>query len=77
MVRRLYFVLTGLPPSPDNLKRWRSRLQTKSYTVRQTEVAKIVNELLASDRYGEHWGQHWLDVARFAESTGGDHNNVY
>jgi cytochrome c553 len=77
LVRRLYFVLTGLPPSPDNLKRWRSRLQAKSYTVRQTEVAILVNELLASDRYEEHWGQHWLDVARFAESTGGDHNNVY
>jgi cytochrome c553 len=32
---------------------------------------------LASDRYGERWGRHWLDVARFAESTGGDHNNIY
>jgi cytochrome c553 len=77
LVRRLYFVLTGLPPSPEDLLRWASWLRLESDATRQSIVAKLVDELLASDRYGERWGRHWLDVARFAESTGGDHNNIY
>ena len=77
LVRRLYFVLTGLPPSPDDLQTWGVRLRVETDTARQSAVAQLVDELLASDRYGERWGRHWLDVARFAESTGGDHNNVY
>lgn len=77
LVRRLYFVLTGLPPSPDDLQTWSARLRVESDDARQAVVAQLVDELLASDRYGERWGRHWLDVARFAESTGGDHNNVY
>jgi cytochrome c553 len=77
LVRRLYFVLTGLPPSPEDIRKWGSSLQGESDTARQAVVAQLVDELLASDRYGERWGRHWLDVARFAESTGGDHNNVY
>jgi cytochrome c553 len=76
LVRRLYFVLTGLPPSPEDLQKWASRLLENEAT-RQSVVAQLVDELLASGRYGERWGQHWLDVARFAESTGGDHNNIY
>jgi len=77
LVRRLYFVLTGLPPSPDDLRKWVSKLRVDGDTARQAVVAQLVDELLASDRFGERWGRHWLDVARFAESTGGDHNNVY
>ncbi|QDU38207.1 Planctomycete cytochrome C [Maioricimonas rarisocia] len=77
LVRRLYFVLTGLPPSPADLQRWLPRLEVASDNVRQKVVAQLVDELLASDSYGERWGRHWLDVARYAESTGGDHNNVY
>lgn len=77
LVRRLYFVLTGLPPSPEDLQEWTSGLRLASDTNRQTAVAQLVDELLGSDRYGERWGRHWMDVARFAESTGGDHNNIY
>ena len=77
LVRRLYFVLTGLPPSPEDLRKWVSSLQVEGDKARQAVVGQLVDELLASDRYGERWGRHWLDVARFAESTGGDHNNVY
>lgn len=77
LVRRLYFTLTGLPPSPEDLQKWSSRLGSASNATRQTAAAQLINELLASDRYGERWGRHWMDVARFAESTGGDHNNVY
>ncbi len=77
LVRRLYFVLTGLPPSPSELQAWVSKLQVQNEAARRSAIEKLVDELLASDRYGERWGRHWLDVARFAESTGGDHNNVY
>jgi cytochrome c553 len=93
LVRRLYFVLTGLPPSPEDLQKWASRLQvvaqvspfaprkdefsSQPSAERKATLEKLVDELLASDRYGERWGRHWLDVARFAESTGGDHNNIY
>jgi hypothetical protein len=77
LVRRLYFTLTGLPTSPEDLQKWTSGIRFASDTNRQAAVAQIVDELLASERYGERWGRHWLDVARFAESTGGDHNNVY
>jgi cytochrome c553 len=81
LVRRLYFVLTGLPPSPEDLQKWASRLQVVAQVSplaeRKATLEKLVDELLASDRYGERWGRHWLDVARFAESTGGDHNNIY
>lgn len=89
LVRRLYYVLTGLPPSPEDLQTWTSRLRVSSFAPRKDEFSsqpfairkatleKLVDELLASERYGERWGRHWMDVARFAESTGGDHNNVY
>jgi len=89
LVRRLYFTLTGLPPSPEELRKWTSGLRVSSFAPREDEFSsqafaerkatleKLVDELLASDRYGERWGRHWMDVARFAESTGGDHNNVY
>jgi cytochrome c553 len=77
LVRRLYFVLTGLPPSSEDLQKWATMLREASVETRQFAAAQLVDELLASDRYGERWGRHWLDVARFAESTGGDHNNIY
>ncbi len=77
LVRRLYFTLTGLPPSPADLNNWAAKLDAAVGSSRQSVVAQLVDSLLASDRYGERWGRHWLDVARFAESTGGDHNNIY
>lgn len=77
LVRRLYFTLTGLPPSPEDLQKWASRLRVAKDAARLSAVAQLVDELLASKRYGERWGRHWMDVARFAESTGGDHNNIY
>jgi cytochrome c553 len=77
LVRRLYFTLTGLPPSPEDLQKWTSGFRAASDANRQAVVAQLVDELLASDGYGERWGRHWMDVARFAESTGGDHNNIY
>lgn len=78
LVRRLYFVITGLPPEPTEMTRWTSQIaQQSSEADRQKVMANLIDELLASPRYGERWGRHWMDVARFAESTGGDHNNIY
>lgn len=65
-VRRLYFDLIGLPPSPQQVADF-------SYQ----ELDKIVDNLLASNGFGVRWGRHWLDVVRYAESNGGDANIVY
>ena len=59
LIRRLHFDLTGLPSSPADF--------SEPY-----EAA--VERLLASPRYGERWGRHWLDIVRFGETDGGEHN---
>lgn len=65
-VRRLYFDLVGLPPSPE---------QIEAFSFDSLE--DTVDELLASDGFGVRWGRHWLDVVRFAESNGREANIVY
>ena len=78
LVRRLSFVLTGLPMTPAASRQWTQAIQNAvTRTQRQGVIATLVDELLASPQYGERWGRHWLDVARYAESTGGDQNNLY
>ncbi len=62
-IRRVYFDLTGLPPSPEAVAAF---VADDSAEARAT----VVDRLLASERYGERWAQHWLDVVRFAESEG-------
>ncbi|MBQ16856.1 MAG: hypothetical protein CMJ65_07000 [Planctomycetaceae bacterium] len=61
LARRLYFDLLGLPPTPD-------QLDTFLQDHRQDAYQRLVDRLLASPRFGERWGRHWLDVVRFAES---------
>lgn len=70
LLRRLGFDLTGLPPDPAMVER---------YVEAPTRGAleRIVDELLASPRFGERWGRHWLDVARYAESTGKERNYAF
>ena len=77
LVRRLFFVLLGLPPSPDEVEHWSKLICPAPGALDQKAVASLVDALLRTPHYGEHWGRHWLDVARFAESTGGDRNNIY
>lgn len=76
LIRRLYFTLTGLPPL---LKASGQRMEEElqGFDFEPSNREQLIERLLNSPRFGEHWGRHWLDVARFAESTGGDHNNVY
>jgi hypothetical protein len=77
LVRRLHLTIIGLPPTPEAVELWSARLAAMSSPkAKQELMSKLVDELLASPRFGEHWGRHWMDVARFGESTGGDANNV-
>ncbi|WP_397569138.1 DUF1553 domain-containing protein [Schlesneria sp. T3-172] len=63
LVRRLSFDLHGLPPSPDTVERFVNDPAPDA-------VERLTDELLASPRYGERWGRHWLDVAGYADSDG-------
>ena len=73
LVRRIYFDLVGLPPTPE---------QTAAFTVAAEKspggaVEKLVDELLASPHFGERWGRHWMDVVRYGESTGMERNATF
>jgi mono/diheme cytochrome c family protein len=60
LIRRLHFAVTGLPPRADDLRK---------------PFSEAMEQTLASPQYGERWGRLWLDVARFGETDGGEHNN--
>ncbi len=75
LIRRLFFDLTGLPPTPEELETWSKRLAADSDQAEQA-YEELVDRLLASPRYGEQWGRHWLDVIRFGESTGFERNVI-
>ncbi|MEZ6126393.1 MAG: PSD1 and planctomycete cytochrome C domain-containing protein [Planctomycetaceae bacterium] len=68
LVRRLFFDLIGLPPTVDELEAWSPRIQQN----RTEGITALVDDLLSRPQFGEHWGRHWLDVARYAESNGND-----
>jgi len=63
LIRRVYYDLTGLPPTPAEVAAFVADKHPDAYE-------KLVDKLLASPHYGERWGQHWLDVVRFAETDG-------
>ena len=63
LIRRVYFDLIGLPPSPQEIDDFVNSKDPKAYE-------QLLDRLLASPRYGERWGRHWLDLVRFAESDG-------
>ena len=67
LIRRLTFVLTGLPPTLQEQETFANAWENNP----QTAMEATVDRLLASPHFGERWGRHWLDVARFSESTGG------
>lgn len=75
LIRRLTFDLTGLPPSPDEVRAFESACQTASANPSLPDpMEALADHLLASPRYGEKWAGHWLDLARFAESDGFEHD---
>ena len=63
LVRRLYFDVLGIPPTPEEV----AELSDANFDV---VWPQLVDRLLADSRYGEHWGRYWLDVVRYAESDG-------
>lgn len=63
LIRRAYFDLIGLPPTPEQVDAFIKDESTDAFK-------KVVDELLASDHYGERWGRHWLDLARYADTSG-------
>jgi hypothetical protein len=63
LIRRATFDLTGLPPTPQEIDTFLADETPEAY-------AQLVDRLLASEQYGEHWGRHWLDLAGYADSEG-------
>ena len=72
LIRRLSYDLTGLPPTQAEVDSFVAAHQADAR--KATEA--LVDRLLASPRYGEHWGRHWLDVVRFGESNGFERNFI-
>lgn len=70
LLRRATFDLTGLPPTPAEIKAFLAADSPNAFE-------NVIDQLLASPRYGERWGRHWLDVARYADSTGNDEDHRY
>ncbi|MEZ6128347.1 MAG: DUF1553 domain-containing protein [Planctomycetaceae bacterium] len=73
LVRRLYFDVLGVPPSPADIADFERSAATNVEGVagdRSAQWAGLVEQLLADPRYGEHWGRYWLDIVRYAESDG-------
>lgn len=69
LIRRAWFDLVGLPPPPERVERFEKDPSPDAWP-------KLIDELLASPQYGERWGRHWLDVARYADS-GGYETDIY
>jgi hypothetical protein len=73
LLRRVSYDLIGLPPAPEEVEAF-----LEAYAANpQAALAAVVDRLLASPQFGERWGRHWLDVARYAESSGRTVNFAY
>src|SRR6266511_1919210 len=70
LLRRAYFDLIGLAPAPDEIERFANDNRPEAYT-------ELIERLLASPQYGECWARHWLDVARYADTGGFEHDFLY
>ncbi len=68
LIRRAYLDLWGLPPSPQAVEHFLADQSPDAFS-------KVIEELLASPSYGERWGRHWLDVVRYADSSGFEFDN--
>ena len=68
LLRRLFYTLTGLPPSPKEVESFVNDNSPDAYE-------KVVDRLLESRHYGEHWARHWLDLVRYAESNSFERDN--
>jgi hypothetical protein len=73
LIRRLYFTIIGLPPTPEEVAAFVREFQTGN---RESAIGNLVEKLLVSPHFGERWARHWLDVVRFAESNGYETNGA-
>ena len=73
ILRRLTFDLVGIPPSPEEIESFTARWKQDP----DRAIASVVDRLLEKKQFGERWGRHWLDVVRYAESTGREVNMTY
>jgi Protein of unknown function (DUF1549)/Protein of unknown function (DUF1553)/Planctomycete cytochrome C len=69
LIRRLYFDLLGLPPTPTEVEEFAADTEPAAYE-------RLVDRLLASPRYGERWARHWMDAVHFAETHGHDQDRI-
>ena len=79
LIRRVIYDMTGLPPTPAELTAFLdacAKETGKRNQVGDAAYAALIDRLLASPHYGEHWGRHWLDVVRFGESRGFERNQI-
>lgn len=67
LLRRAYFDLVGLPPTPEQTREFLDDERSNAYE-------RLLDRLLASPHYGERWGRHWLDVVGYVDTSGKDHN---
>lgn len=67
LIRRLYLVMHGMPPTPQEVVAFQNDTQPDAY-------ARLVDRVLASPRYGERWARHWMDVVRYADTNGFETN---
>jgi len=74
-LRRITFDLTGLPPTVEEHETFMA--DPTSDVINGDARQKVVDRLLVSEQFGVHWGRHWLDVARYADSNGGDFNATF
>ena len=70
LIRRVYYDLTGLPPTREEVAAFVSDPSREAF-------ARVVDDLMSRPAFGEKWGRHWLDVARYADSNGGDRNYTF
>ncbi len=66
LIRRLYFTLIGLPPAPADVERWTTKLKSEG------GYEELVDHLLGTPQFGEHWARHWMDWTRYADSHGSE-----
>ena len=70
LVRRVYLDLIGLPPTPEEGDEWNKKLTGENGLINDHVYTELVDSLLARPEFGEHWARKWLDLARYADSSG-------
>ncbi len=78
LLRRVYFDLIGLPPTPKDAQQFAADWKSASNAAARDQLYEdVIDQLLNSPQFGERWGRYWLDVARYSESSGKDVNILY